>query len=67
LPFLFNGKRKHTSIIIEKLLGYGVLNVFSVRGPCRSFIWDNEGRLQSVVEQEAEWRETSAVKEEGFG
>jgi hypothetical protein len=26
------------------------------------FIADNEGRLQSIVEQEAEWKETSAVK-----
>jgi hypothetical protein len=47
---------------VEELLGYGVHNVFSVLGPCRSFIGDNEGRLQSVVEREAEWREASAVK-----
>jgi hypothetical protein len=55
-------KRKHTSVTIEELLGYGVLNVFSVRGPCRRFKGDNEGRLQAVVEREAEWREASAVK-----
>jgi hypothetical protein len=47
-------QRKHTSIAKEELLGYGVLNVFSVHGPCRRFIWDNEGRLLSVVEREAE-------------
>jgi hypothetical protein len=39
---------KHTSITIAELLGYGVLNAFSVRGPCRGFIGDNEGRLQSL-------------------
>jgi hypothetical protein len=40
-------QRKHTSITIDELLGYDVLNVFSVRGPCRRFIGDNEGRLES--------------------
>jgi hypothetical protein len=55
-------QRKHTSITIEKLLGYGVLNVFPVRGPCRSFIRDNEGRLQSVVEREVKLRGAWAVK-----
>jgi hypothetical protein len=44
-------KRKHTSIKIEKLLGYGIFNVFSVRGPCRRFTGDKEGRLQTVVER----------------
>jgi hypothetical protein len=39
--------------------------VFSVRGPCRSFVEDNESRLQSVVERESEWSESSAVKGEG--
>jgi hypothetical protein len=38
---------KHSFITIEKLLGHGVLNAFSVRGPCRSFIGDNEGRFQN--------------------
>jgi hypothetical protein len=52
----------HTSIKTEELLGYGVLSVFSVRGPCRRFIGDNEGRLQAVVEREAEWIDASAVK-----
>lgn len=37
---------------IEK--GYGVLNMFSVRGLCLKFIVDNEGRLQSVTELETE-------------
>jgi hypothetical protein len=55
-------QRKHNSITIEELLRYGVLNVFSVRRPCRRFIGDNESRLQSVVEREAELRETTAVK-----
>jgi hypothetical protein len=41
-------------ITIEKLLGYGVFNVLSERGPFRRFIGDNEGRLQAVVEPEAE-------------
>jgi hypothetical protein len=36
------------------LLGYGVLIVFSVRGPCRNFEGNNESRLQSVVEREVE-------------
>jgi hypothetical protein len=36
---------KRTSIIIDWFLGYGVLNVFSVRGPCRRFIKDSRGRL----------------------
>jgi hypothetical protein len=47
-------------------LGYGVLNVFSVRGPCRRIKGDNEDYFQSVVEREAEWREASAIKEEEF-
>jgi hypothetical protein len=47
-------QRKHNSKTIEELLGYGALNVLSVPGPCRSFTGDNEGRLQSVVEREAE-------------
>jgi hypothetical protein len=55
-------QRKHTYITIEELLGYGVLYVISLRGPCRSFIWGNESRLQSVVKREAECGETSAVK-----
>jgi hypothetical protein len=38
-----------------------------LRGPCRMFIGDTEGRLQSVVDREAEWRDTSAGKEEEFG
>jgi hypothetical protein len=33
LPFLCNSKRKHISVTMEELLGYSVLNVFSVRGP----------------------------------
>jgi hypothetical protein len=46
---------KHTSIAIEELLGYGVLNMlFSVRDVCRRFIGHNEGRLESVVEREAD-------------
>jgi hypothetical protein len=53
---------EHTSIKIVELLGYRGLNVFSVGGPCRRFIGDNEGLLQSAVEQEVEWRGTSAVK-----
>jgi hypothetical protein len=36
--------------------------VLSERGPFRRFIGDNEGRLQAVVEPEAEWREASAVE-----
>jgi hypothetical protein len=55
-------QRKHTSMTIEELLGWGVLNVFSMRGPSRRFIGDNEGRLQAFVEREAEWREASAFK-----
>jgi hypothetical protein len=47
---------------MEDLQGYDVLSVFSVDGPWRSFIGDNEGRLQSVIELEAEWRKASAVK-----
>jgi hypothetical protein len=53
----------NTSIAIEELLGYGVLSVFSVRGSCRRFIGDNEGRLETVIEREAEWREASAVED----
>jgi hypothetical protein len=34
------------------LPGYGVLNVFSLRGLCRSFTGDNEGRLESVTRVE---------------
>jgi hypothetical protein len=41
-------QRKHASVKVEKLLGFGDLNVFSVHGPCRSFIGDTEGRLQSI-------------------
>jgi hypothetical protein len=50
LPFLCNGNVNTPlySITIEELLGYGVLSVFSVRVPCRRFIGDNAGRLQSV-------------------
>jgi hypothetical protein len=42
------GRSKHV------FRGYGVISVFSVRGPRRRFIRDNESRLQSVVEREAE-------------
>jgi hypothetical protein len=55
-------QRKDTSITIQETLGYRVLNVFSVRGPCRSFIWDKESCLRSVIKRNAEWREASAVK-----
>jgi hypothetical protein len=55
------GRRKHI------FRGYGVLNVFSVRCPCRRFIGENEGHLKSVVEQEVERREALAVREEGLG
>jgi hypothetical protein len=55
-------QRKHTSVTIEELLEYGDFNLFSVRGPCRRFNGDNEGRLQPLVEREAERREVSAVK-----
>jgi hypothetical protein len=55
-------KRKHAYITIGDLQGYGIRNVFSVRGQCRRFTGDNEGHLQSVVEREAEWRQASAVK-----
>jgi hypothetical protein len=44
-------QRKHTSITIEELLGYGVLSVFYVRGLCQIIIGDNEDRLESVVER----------------
>jgi hypothetical protein len=55
-------QRIHASITIEELVGYGVLNVFSVGGPCRRFIGDTIGHLQSVVQQKAEWKEISVVK-----
>jgi hypothetical protein len=55
-------QRKHTSITIEELLGHGFLTVFSVRGPCRRLIEDNEGLLKSVVEREIDCREASALK-----
>jgi hypothetical protein len=58
----YAAKRKHTTITVEELIGCGVASVFSVRGPRRSFIGGNEGRLQLVVEREAEWRQASAVK-----
>jgi hypothetical protein len=55
-PFLYkhvpnagNSRRIAVSKTVEELLGYGVLNVFSVRGPCRRFIGDNDGRFQAVV------------------
>jgi hypothetical protein len=54
IPVSMQWQRKHTSITIEELLGNGVLNVFSVPGPCQRFIGNNEGHLQSAVEQEAE-------------
>jgi hypothetical protein len=47
-------QRKHTSIKVQEFVEYAVLNAFSVRGPCRKCIRDNEGHLQSVVEREAE-------------
>jgi hypothetical protein len=49
--------------------GYPLLGNGSVFlcGPCRRLIGDKEGRLQSVVEREAERRDTWAVKEVEFG
>jgi hypothetical protein len=44
-------RRKHVS------RRYAVLSVCSVHGPCQRVIGDNEGRLQSVVEREAEYRD----------
>jgi hypothetical protein len=41
--------------------------LFSVRGPCREDIRVSVVQLVRVVEQEREWSESSAVKEEGFG
>jgi hypothetical protein len=43
-----------------------MFSVFSVHDPCQRVIGDSEGHLQSVIEQEAEWREALEVKEEGF-
>jgi hypothetical protein len=43
-------KGRYTSTTREEFPVYGVLDMFSMRGPCRRFTGDNEGRLQSVVE-----------------